>query len=98
MNSDSSLDLVCTWNRAYEEEDFAFAVGTMLKMMTNGEYDEMIIEALKSEGNISKSSDFITQVLAVWQLDNALQDKANEDRPVMSPLQTFGESNFGMSQ
>lgn len=98
MNDDASLDLVCIWNKNYEADDFAFAVGTMLRMMTNGEYDKMIIDSLEREAQTG-SKDFITQVLAVWQLEKDLQQtKGDSDKPVMSPLQTFGESNFGMMQ
>jgi len=98
LQQDGSLEITCLWDKDSVSPELATALGTMLKFLTSGGYDALISKSLESSFQESNkdTQEFITQVLSIWQTEN-MEKLTTElkQAPVISPLRTFGESNFG---
>lgn len=96
MYPDMSVKLFCEWNNKQGTEDWAISLATMLKFLTSGMYDTMIIQSLLSLGitnNVDKN--FIECLVNFWKSDEV--QRAQEsilNSPIVNPLNTFSESNF----
>lgn len=98
LKKDMSLEIACWWDDPDKHKELAFAFGTLLKFLTNGGYDVLIAQSLADSLELDDgiSPQFIEEVLTVWKSTDF--KKAQEDiknMPVINPLRTFGESNFG---
>lgn len=99
MKPNMSLEIESWWNEDPEFKELAFAFGTLLKFLTNGGYDTLIATDLHNiiQHGDETTEDFVNQVMKTWK--EGLNFKDMQEKlaalPVISPLKTFGESNFG---
>ena len=97
INPDLSIDLQCSWDNYNQTEEIAYVFGNMLKSLTTGQYDQVILESLYNYAvnNLSTEPKFIHKIISTWKDKefDKLQQEMNSV-PVVNPLQTFGESNI----
>jgi len=90
VDKTGELIIHCEWDYEYQSEGFSEIIGSILKMLTTGGYDPIItkvmLESVKEDDKIDPK--FVENILKFWK--NELND-----RPIVSPLKTFSESNFG---
>jgi len=93
IKKDMSLDMMCWWDDIDTDDELSIAFGTMLKFLTSGGYNFLIATSLKESDN---DPEFVEKILDIWGANNltSLADQLKKV-PVINPLRTFGESNFG---
>ena len=93
VDKTGELIIHCEWDYEYQTEAFAQLIGSILKLMTTGVYDiiisQVLLEAMKEDSKIDAK--FVENILKYWK-----EEEINE-KPIVSPLKTFGESNFGFN-
>ena len=96
IQKDMSLEIACWWIDPTEEPQIAYAFGTALKCLTTGAYDFLLAQALAKsfDDKDANAEKFVIEVLSIWN-DKDIGGPQQKDLPVVGPLKTFGESNFG---
>lgn len=96
--SDGGLELISLWDTQQQTDEMAYIYGTALRNLTNGNYDTLIIKSLVQliKENPKIKPEFVELVVATWKSDEIQEYvESQQTGPIVSPLRTFGESNFG---
>lgn len=93
IDKNGELIVHCEWDYEYQSDPFSQLIGSILKLLTTGVYDiiitQVLLESIKEDKNIDPK--FVENIIKYWK------EEEIQEKPIVSPLKTFGESNFGFS-
>lgn len=93
VDKTGELAIHCEWDYEYQSDAFSELIGSILRLLTTGVYDiiitQVLLEAIKEDKKIDPK--FVENIIKYWK-----EEEVNA-RPIVSPLKTFGESNFGFN-
>lgn len=96
LDSNKELRFHIDWDHERQNIDFAMEIADIIRTLTSGGYNPSIFSILKDSCNNDENIDkeFVDMlIMYAYKPDQDLLDYKN--LPVINPLRTFGESNFG---
>lgn len=97
-DTNNEVKFTLLWDKNYQSEKFAILMGSIIKTLTSGGYDEDIVNCLQSADTTLKEDKEFVDLVSIGIMTKVHTKEEQETiakLPVVNPLRTFGESNFG---